>query len=102
MNAGLNRQYFSDGSSDLFGVAGVGWGWDLGAGSEGNFALYLGEGNAGANSWTGRFNSYHLSVFGYTGSYFYGGDWHGVSVGVASDGFAASYQVNEYHSLTGN
>jgi hypothetical protein len=78
------------------------WGWDVGAGAETNFAIYLGEGNAGVTSWLGRFDSYHVSGFGFTASYFYGGDWHGVSVGASTDGFGFSRQINEYHSLTGN
>jgi len=102
LNGGVNGQFFNNGTSDSYGVVGVGWGLDIGAGAESNVAIYLGDGDAGPSSWVGRFDSYHLSAFGYTASYFYGGDWYGLSGGVASDGFAFSHQINEYHSLTGN
>ena len=102
MNFGVNGQFFSDGSSDAYGVAGVGWGLDLGGASEVNVAVYLGEGNAGVTSWIGRFDSVHISGFGFTVSGFTDGSWFGLSGGVSSDGFAISYQINEYHSLTGN
>ncbi len=102
VNGGINGQFFSDGTSDSYLVAGVGWGWDIGYGAEANYALYLGDGDAGVSSWTGRFDSLHISAFGGTISYFYGGDWHGISLGASTDGFGFSKQINEYTYLTGN
>ena len=100
VNGGVNGQFFSDGTSNAFGVAGVGWGWDIGVGSELNVAMHTGGGGVG--SWSGRFDSFNVSAFGLTGSYFWGGGWYGLSGGVASDGFAASYQINEFIPLSSN
>ena len=97
---GVNGQFFSDGSSGAFGVAGVGWGWDVGAGGELNFAVHTGDG--GVDSWSGRFDAIAISAAGYTMSIFWGGGWYGVSGGVASDGLAASYQITEYVPLAGS
>ncbi|MET1257588.1 hypothetical protein, partial [Aliikangiella maris] len=97
---GMNGQFFSDGSSDAYIVSGVGWGWDIGGTAEFNFAFHTGDGGAG--SWSGRFDSYNFSFGGFTGSFFWGGGWYGISGGVTSDGVAISRQITEYTPVLGS
>ncbi len=97
-NAGVNGQFFSDGSVGSYAVVGGGLGYDVGTGAEFNFAVHTGDG--GADSWSGGFSSVHLSLGGFTGSIFWGGGWFGISGGISSDGIAGSAQGNIYKPIT--
>jgi len=90
---GVNNQSFSDGSTGTFIVTGTGSGFDVGADAQVNGAVYTGDGNGGPDSWAGDFTSINVSLLGFTGSVFWGGDWYGASGGLATEG--GGFSVNE-------